>query len=1072
MKSVNAAARNAIRTAHDVKALPRLTAEWNQNRYNATTVTNNIGAGWESVENDIDMFPIDSIVEPIRPSKGINKARVEHGSVSDGYHNPNIPRYYISSLEDKYQYWISPGPSDGNGNIGSVLPTVMYERSVRTNKIVVTVENSWASPVNWSIQVTSDGGATWQVASSAPVIDPAGRATLYWNGSSWSSNRGVSPANPTTINGMRVYVTRLGPGRDMSNNNSYYLVRGNAYGTTGGNAFFSLIEMSARLEKDLTEDLISVSDHMDAGEANQVTPMGTITSNDGSVTLWNGDGRYSQETTGELRGLIDANVKMNLEYLYYVGNNVYPVQQFSLFAEQWSESDESTVQVQLTDASKFLKETFPLQGKYEKLTLAQIVYRLCDSVGFTDYNIMNLPTINDFRIPVYWTDGSQNLWELFDELATATQSLIFFDAWGRLNVRPRNAGYDRTRAIDWTLRGAKSGTELADIASLEQDGSYSTNTIKVIYKTTEWADTENGHPKFQTVWSPEDTITLRSTPLISGGIGPGDTTFKINPAEATHWPFSGHIQIEGEFIEYEGKLFNYINKKKNAWNPVWLKTEKDYEEMMEDTLAEYRQYSHFTGDFLIKERGVWNSEEVDHIPEAKGWQGKRYNHGTNNAWGTGAFHTWFRGSSVMRLDANSLDNAEAYVLLTRGSEYDTPWKHMGARMRFNGNAQNHRAGIVFNQWGNGDGYYVEFRPTNTIENKDRETEDEVTVFVIHAGNFVKVRSGQRKTDLIVADTWFDVDVYFDANTQRISVWVNGKRVFNETVPGNARHTPNGKFGMWARGKTNVDYEYIYAISRNAKELPDEAGFTDKIRGAYMGDAWLREWVYSVREKTRWVKRKGKKKGKVKKNIKFRKNGQFFDEFGPYVHEVREFDVKFDPAPVAHSKLYFTNDWSMVCPVYRADAFGAYFILANASRVNAIASGEDTLTFAPAGATVNQQLLCYGLPLIFGDDEEVVVRNDAQVRARGEIIAEINSQWIQNEGAAQAVADWIAEHWANGADQLRVKAFGNTLFEIGDVVAIEYPSKNMTTATHQYFVTGVDTQFENGITTNLTLQRKN
>lgn len=1072
MKTVHPVVQNMIRTAYDVKALPRLMAEWNQNRYNATDVYNGV-ANWEDIENDVDMFPIETISEPLRPSKGINKARIGYGSVSDAYHSPSIPRYYISSLEDKYKYWISPTPSDANGNIGNCVPTVIYERLVRTNKIVIGLENSWASPVNWSIQVTGDGGATWSTASSQPTIEGDGRATLYWNGAAWSSNRPVNTNNSTFINGVRLVVTRLGGGLDMNNNPTATRVRSGAVvNTTGGGSFLSVIEISARLEKDLSSDLVNVSDNMDAGETNHVTPMGTITSNDGTVVLWNEDGRYSEETTGELRGLIDANVKMNLDYIYYLPDNqTYAIQQFSLFAEQWSESDDSTVSVQLTDASKFLKEIYPLEGKYENLTLAQIVYRLCDSVGFTDYNIMNFPSINDFRIPVFWTDGTKNIWEVFDELAVATQSLIYFDSWGRLNVRPRDAAYNRARAVDWTLRGERAGNELADIVSLEQDGQYSTNTIKVIYKTTEWADTENGHPTFQTVWSPEDTVTLRAAPLISGGIGPGDTTFKINPGEATHWPYAGHVQIEGEFIEYEGKLFNYVNKAKNAWNPVWIKDEKQYEEMMENSLPIYRQHAHFTGDFLIKERGVWNSEEVDHIPEAKGWQGKRYNHGSNNAWGTGAHHTWIRGSSIMRLDGGSLKSASAYALLTRGGEYDTAWKHFGTRMRFNGNALHHKAGIVFNQWGNGDGYYVQFQPTNTIENKDRDTQDEVTVFAIHAGNFVKVKGGQRKPDLIVADTWFDVDVYFDTNTHRISVWVNGKRVFNEVVPGNARHTPNGKFGMFMRGRSNVDYEYIYAIARNAPELPDEAGFQDKIRGGYVGDAWLREWVYSVRRKTRWVKRKGRKK-KIRKNVKFKKNAQFFDEFGPYVHEVREFDVKFDPVPVAHSKLYFTNDWSMVCPEYRADAFGAYFILANAARVNAVASGEDDLSFAIAGSTVNQQLLVYGLPLVFGDDEEIVVRNEAQVRARGEIVAEINSQWIQNEGAARAVADWIAAHWANGADQLRVRAFGNTLFEIGDVVAVEYPTKNMTSATHQYFVTGIDTQFENGITTNLTLQRKN
>jgi hypothetical protein len=276
--------------------------------------------------------------------------------------------------------------------------------------------------------------------------------------------------------------------------------------------------------------------------------------------------------------------------------------------------------------------------------------------------------------------------------------------------------------------------------------------------------------------------------------------------------------------------------------------------------------------------------------------------------------------------------------------------------------------------------------------------------------------------------------------------------------------------MFIRGQTNVDFEYMYALSDNTPDLSDDVSFLDRTRGAYVGDVWMRDRVYRTTTKSRWIKRKGRRK-KVKKNVKYTYTN-FMDEFGPYVHEVREFDVKFDPAPVKSSFFYFSNDWQVVCPEYRADSHGAYFILANASRSNAIVQGDDAATFAEAGATVSQQLIVFGRNLVIAEDEEVEVRNEAQIRARGEIVAEIDSDWIQSESAAQAVANWIASHWANGADQLDVTVFGNPLFEIGDLVGIEFAAKNMTSVTHQYFITGVQTEFDSGITTQLTLQRKN
>lgn len=1072
MKIVDAAVRNAIRTAHDVKALPRLTAEWNMNRYASTVVSNDVGAAWETIENDVDMFPIETITEPLRPSKGINKARINYGTLSDSYNTPSMPRFYVASLEDKYKYWTSPTASDVVGNIGNVAPKVIYNTSVKTNKIVVGVENTWASPVTWSIQTTPDG-VTWQTASSAPVIGNDGRAILYWNGGSWSSTKPASQTATTNIRGIRVVVTRLGGGIGLDGRPVQARLRNGAIvNTSGGGSYFSLIEISARLEVDLTDNIINTSDTFDGGDVNQITPVGTITSNVSSVSLWNGDNALSNS----LNGLLEPNVKFNLEYLYHIGAQVYPVQQSSMYTESWREGSDSTLSVDLSDGSKYLKEIYPREAKYEKVTVAQIVYRLLDSVGFTDYNIVNHGYLNDFRIPVFWVDGTETVWEVFDQLATATQSLIYFDAWGRLNVKTRENAFNPNRPVDWTLRAANSGNELADIVELEKTGQFDSNVIKVRYKNTEWAEAINGHVQNTTTWSPESDVVLRATPLL-GGLPTNAEYIDISPGEVVHWPYEGHVQIEGEFIEYSGKWFNYITSA-GQWNSVIVHDQKEYDFYNEQAGITRRVHNHFLGRLRIKERGVWNSQVSDHTPEAKGWNVKRYNwsHDGNFAggtsWNSNSCWQWHRGSSLVKMSGNGeLQGTHQWAIALRGQPTDLPYRKFGTRIRFNGAALHHRAGIVFYAQGNGDGYYVELRPTNTIENKDRDTEDEVTLYSIHGDNFKKMKANWRAPDLIVADTWHDVEIGFDPGSHTIHVWLDGKRVMSDTIsPTNYRHAPTGKFGMFIRGQTNADFEYFYAISEDEPYLSDDATFLNRVTGAYVGENWFKDRVYRQRTRSRWVKRKGKKK-KVKKNVTY-DYANFMDEFGPYVHEVREFDVKFDPAPVKTAFLYMSNDYGIVCPEFRSDSHGAYFILANASRRNEVAHGQDDMSFAAAGASVDQQLLVYGHALVIGEDEEVEVRNDDMVKARGEIVAEIDSPWLQSESAAQAVADWIAAHWSKGADQLNVEVFGNPLFELGDVVAIEHPAHGMTTGTHQYFVTGIETEFDSGVTTSLTLQRKN
>lgn len=1067
MKSVNANLKTALRSSHDIKALPRLTVEWNLNRYVGSTVTNVPSEDTDG--NDIDMFPIESLVAPNRPSKGINKARINASLIADDYTSPAVPRFYVAGLEDKYKYWQSPYTSDSAGNISRCTPLVVYERDVVTNKIVIGIENSWATPTAWTIQVSTDRGVSWRVVSSAPTIGADGRAVLYWNGTSWSSTRPSTLDNHTTISGVRVVVNKLGAGRNSLNQTTTYRQKGVTKATNGGWTYCSLIEISARLEKDFSDRLESVSDTFDAGENSLVTPMGTITSNVGSLTLWNGDNILSDDNTGSIyRNLMEPNAKMNLEYVYYIGAQQYAVQQFNMFVEDWEENDDRTVSVSLSDGSKFLKEIHPQPAKYENVTLSQIVYRVCDSIGFTDYNVYTGNAAGDFRIPVFWVDGTKTVWEVFDDLAIATQSLIYFDSWGRLNVKPRDAGYNKSRAIDWTLRARKVGTDLPDIADLEQGSEYGSNLIKVKYKKTSWSDEINGHPVMTTAWSPDSTVTLRSTPL-TGSLTKTSQYIQISPTESAHWPYEGHIQVEGEFIEYSGKKFKYRDG--SAWKYAIVHNKKEYDECNEKTPSNARHQNSFVGHLMIKERGVWNTETEDHRPEAKGWVGKRFSRYSKSAWASNKHHSYQKSTSTLKVRTNGGFNDTAEMaLVVRGTDNDTGWRHFGTKMRFN-SGDHQRAGIVINHRGNGEGYYIQLRPTNTIKNKDRNKEDEVTVFSVKNGVMKQFKTGIGTQDVIATGIWYELDVYYNWDLQRLTVYLDGNKLFNADVPSNLRHTPGGRFGMYIAGSTNVDYEYFYAVAREPNVKLDEPDFYDRVRGGYVGDAWNTEWVYEKKSKRRWVKRKGKKK-KIKKNVKYKKNLQFFDEFGPYVHEVREYDVKFDPAPVAHSRLFLTNDQHAVCPEYRADAFGAYFIVANKTRTNAVVHGDDDLTFAISGETVSQQMVVIGRALVIADQEEVVVRNEDQIRSRGEIVAEIDSDWIQSEEAAQAVANWIGEHWSKGTDELTVSVFGNPLFEIGDLVSIDYPNKNMAPATHQYFVTRINTEFNEGLTTSLTLQRKN
>ena len=219
MKQNSTALRKAIATGYELEPVIRATVEWNQNRYTKIQTVANAS----SVDNfDSDLFPIESIVLPVRPRSGLMKARTSFRGIAagsaEGYttaayrDTPGSKRYYTSSDKDKYHYWTSPGFSSSTGypgpySISNVSPYIVYESLVKTNKLVVVFENSVANPSVYNIQLTVDG-TNWTTISSNIAPNSDGEVILYrQNNGSWTQADYIG--DPINIKGIRVNVTAM-----------------------------------------------------------------------------------------------------------------------------------------------------------------------------------------------------------------------------------------------------------------------------------------------------------------------------------------------------------------------------------------------------------------------------------------------------------------------------------------------------------------------------------------------------------------------------------------------------------------------------------------------------------------------------------------------------------------------------------------------------------------------------------------------------------------------------------------------------------------------------------------------
>lgn len=1061
MKTVTTQTSNSISNDYHNTVGVVIRAEWNMNRYYNTLVDNTPSEDTDGYE--VEMFPIESITKTNRPEfSGICKAVVGQATVAKNQYN-SVPsaRYYTVDPDSLYKYWQSPYKADALFNMSNCAPQVLYAqengtlRQIRANKISFTVENTFASPVNYDVQVKYTTAGSWTTVASNIAVPATGNVQLWYNGTAWTTTPNYN--NITDVHAVRLVITKMNK-----------------------SAYFNLIELGFRIESDVSADVESWSDNFNMGDVDFITPLGTISSNTATVTLFNENELWKNSNPlSPYYQLLDKGVEFTC-FLKY-GSEL--VQEFEMFSDTWDESNDTTT-VNLVDGSKYLMETKPKAVLYQNISVQEAVWRVCDSIGFNKFKVFTGGD-SDTRINIFWTNGEQTAWEIFSELARGTQTAIYFDSYGYLNIKPRETAWDSSKPPVYNfLRDTVVGGQLANIVELDSTTKYEANKIIVNYKSTGFSEKVDNITPFEVVWEPEGNVVLRSTPL-QVAMTSTDTVIRLG-AEGRNWPFTGIIQVEGEFIRYDAKQYVYYTSA-GVRSSKWITSLEEQRKLDEATGAFYRHMNAYTGSLRVKERGAFNSDPAAHTLSlsGKGWSTWRQrNYGTSVA-NTSSFRiTTTRGGNAFKsnltIDAPKVDS-NFYHYLVRGNVVDAGYRYMGTRLRIDKTAHAYKGGgLFFNANGLGTGYFIEVMATARMTGKMRKNRNEILLYSMNSDGSKKVIGGEElkiknkakgnsKGSTTIRDigaryavpmgTFLDIDVYFvdSGGNHIITVYANGSEVIRTTVPTAWKQASTGRFGLFARGHSSVTFDYVYGVYNNTSSVPNVEAFFDRIDSSWVSNQWLKDWTYE----TRTVRRKYKKKT-VK--IKQRYNQRFFDEFGPMCHEVREFDVKFaSETPVLESKIYSSNTTQIAVSDYISDVSRAKFMLSNMHRANAVANGEDTLT--AGGNSINHKLLVYGRPVIQKDAQKVERTDEWGLRRRGPIEVEYESKWVQNEAEATRMADWLATHWTTTDTDVEMEVFGNPLIELTDVVRVKHEDIDS-----NFYVTGIANSWSNGLSTNLSLRK--
>lgn len=1095
MKSVSQTVIDTVTNDHDNAVGTVLHAEWAMNRFYNTVVDNTPSEDDEAY--DIEYFPIESITEPNRPTAGICKAIVGQSLVEPNSRT-EVPsaRFYTADPEDEYQYWQSPVSSDATGvfplfdatnfpepegetynydSITCVRPTVTYSTeddenfestpiTITVNKINFTVENTFATPIDYDVDVQYSAGGAWTTVASSIAVPADGKVELWYNGTDWTTTQDLG--HTIDLSAVRLTVRQMDK-----------------------EAYFNLIELGACLEVDLSADIEGWDYEFSMGEKDFITPLGDISSNTGQVSLWNGDEVYSNTNPqSPYYGILDKGVLLKGWSKY----DTELVREFTLLTDTWSGAPSCSVQ--LVDQSTILMEVKPRPVLYRNIPVQEAAWRICDIVGFNDYKVTTID--ETATIDIFWTDGEKTAWEILGDLARASQTAFYFDSYGVLNIKTRESAWDSNRPVDYTfIRDSVPGGQPSNIVSLNESTQYEANKVKVSWSPTSFSERRDNITPFEVVWEPEGDVVLRATPLNSNLLI-GDEEIKLAPKRGKTWPWKGYMNVEGEWIEFDAKWYVYRDSNGDR-QAKWVESFEEQKKLDDAAGPFYRHLNNYTGKLRVARRGLWGTEEKNHRIDLYNWKKtRRRNYSVNNSPCGGIRLN--RNQSSVTVSAGDRSQMNDYTFLHHGNGVDVGYSHIGTRLKIDkSSAKNKRGGIFFAaDDGIGSGYFLEVTASSVLRGKARNRTNEIKFYSMKSdgskkafgGQTIKIRNRSKNTSknsvikrdigarhAVPMDEYLDIDMWFTTwgANDKVDVYVNGRHMFTAIIPDGSgwKHNNVSRMGLYARGYSSLTFEYVYGINWPGTDPIDSESYFDRISNGYYSTQ-ASDWTFGTREARRKVRkrrrrrRKGRRWKWVWRKYTRKYKQRFFDDFGPIAHEMREFDIKHTAAtPVVESKLYFSNTSQVVCPEYTGDIRTSRFMLCNISRENAIVKGDDERTAGGQG-TISHKLFVYGRPVKQEDAQELIKEDAWAIRRRGVIEVEYASTWIQNETEAEAFGTWLTNNWSRSDSELDVEVFGNPFIEIGDVVHVSWKHID-----DDFYVVGVSNSFgPEGLASSLTLKK--
>lgn len=365
----------------------------------------------------------------------------------------------LASDMSPYKYFVSDNESRSI--------TAIYEKDLLTNKIVLKFNNIMATPtINISINGSPITVDSLTDITLLPISGTknTGQLTIYWNASSlswtktpWSVTPKFDSAGALSVSTTVKKITVTQKSKTIKTEFASYTGASDSNTDIGSDLDrMHLVEVSPRLEIDLTDFVQDVSINKSLDSGNTVLPISSINTNDARIVL---SGIPATDTLNQivpifssqsdnsltvLSNLLRKNIKfyVNFNLVNYTSIGTTPQTPSTyipggvFYSDSWDENDIQDVSIQCFDISRYLQST-PVPDYVGNLkNVFDIITNILDLAGFTDYdydslyNICNDKTSSLDLAYYYCNSKDSTILDALNKIFVAYQIGAYIDEYG------------------------------------------------------------------------------------------------------------------------------------------------------------------------------------------------------------------------------------------------------------------------------------------------------------------------------------------------------------------------------------------------------------------------------------------------------------------------------------------------------------------------------------------------------------------------------------------------------------------------------------------------------------------